>query len=398
MPDDMPTGDGDIGGLENVEGVSGDDLGLAPDVYGDSTPETSPVPAEDGSDGELSPTGEDQDVASDATEGATQDPEAQPSMDGAQEGEPTFDNEDVFYRYGQTEFKDPESLDNFIRSSEGRLRKANYDFNDAMAKNTAWQNWANDPAKIREHLAKLEGTTPEKVTTTTGEQKKFLNDTDWKALASLVQQGRGMEALAAMADMYDQVMDSRLAELEGKFDQAVQPIQQRNEAVTYTTNLMKAAANAMDQSGNYIWPEFNRQSGSFDPQFCQLFTRVWNDLPANVAWDENLHGIEIAYNRTRQLYANNPQLRGEEAQQANDDTTGNANAGTSEAANRAANMARDAQGRFLKQTEDASTAVGGSGGNPPPAKGPATSFSDAAILRGMDQANDDRDPMFGIRR
>ncbi len=246
---------------------------------------------------------------------------------------------------------------------------------------------------MRQHLAELMGEKPEDVKVE-DKKKTFLDDTDWQSLKALVEKGEGMQALATMAHMFDQAMDNRLAQMEAKFKEQVQPMTDAQAAKEATVSLFRQAENAMDSAGNLHWPEFNKGSDQFDPQFCQLFTRVWQQLPANIAWDENMYGIEVAYNRTKALLADQANQSATEPEP----TEGGTSEATNEKAERAKQMARDEQGRFVKQTEDAATAVGGSGATPPPHKGPADSYSEAAILQQMDRAEADRDPVFGIRR
>lgn len=363
-------------GLEAVEGVSGDEVGLAPDFFSNVDAETpdDATTAEAG----LSQEGEDQSDGKEevvATEAApeTVSPEELPT----------------FYKYGDREFKDPEAVDNHLKTVEGRQRVTQASQQDALSKNNAWVDWSNNPEKVRKHLAELEGSKPEEVKVA-DEKKTFLKESDWNQLKTLVDKGRGMEALASMAHMFDQVMDNRLSQVEAKLSETIQPISDQRQAKEATVSLFTQAENVSDKQGNLVWPEFNRHSEQYDPQFCQMFAQVWQQLPAKVAWDEGMHGIEVAYNRTKQFLAaqgaNTPApVTEEEAAPASE-----AGAGTERAM-------RDEQGRFVKQTEDQATAVGGSGPTPPPNTGPADSYSEAAILRDMDRAVD-RDPVFGIRR
>jgi hypothetical protein len=382
MPDEEIAQSSETEGLEAVEGVDGDEIGLAPDFFQNADAETSDSDTEtdDGLSQESEQSGGEEDVAADATEST-------PAADDAQASQtPETPATESFYKYGDTEFKSPDDVGNFIKSVEGRQRNTQINEKDALQKNAAWNDWSRDPAKLRARLAELEGGDAQDVVV--GDEKKtFLSDTDWKSLTNLVDKGRGMEALAQMAHMYDKVMDSRLGQMEAKLSASIQPLTDQQVAKEATVSLFTQAENVTDNDGNLIWPEFNPRSEKYDDQFIQVFTQVWQQLPANIAWDENMHGIEVAYNRTKQF------LAGRETA-----TEPAAEGATESKPSGASTQLRNAQGQFVKQTEDAATAVGGSGASPPPSAGPADSYSEAAILRGMDAAHEDRDPVFGVRR
>ena len=358
---------------------TGEELGLAQDYYADPDAETpdEATGAEDGLSQESDQADGKEDVA------AT--PEPGPETATGTPAEPT----QSFYKYGDSEFKSPEDVSNFIKSIEGRQRVTQAAHADTMQKNAAWINWSKDPAKVREHLAELEGIKPEEIKLT-DEKKTFLSDTDWQNLTAMVDKGEGKQALATMAHYFDQVMDSRLGAIEAKMQASVQPMQDAQAAKEATVSLFRQAENTMDNQGALVWPEFNKNSDQYDPQFCQVFAQVWQQLPASVAWDNELYGVEVAYNRTKQFLASQ--------ETAAPPAESPANAAANPASERAQTAARNAQGQFVKQTEETATAVGGSGADPPPSTGPADSYSEAAIIRGMDNANKDRDEVFGIRR
>jgi hypothetical protein len=391
MPEEQIAQSSETEGLEDAGDFTGEEIGLPPDSFGDADTETpdDATGADDGlsQEGEQS---EDKDVAPDATEPAPEG-ETEKTSDAAQASQEPEPKPTAFYKYGDHEFKSPDEVGNYIKSVEGRQRTTQAAHQDALQKNGAWVDWSKDPAKVRSHLAELLGEKPEEVKVT-DEKKTFLDATDWQQLKALVDKGEGMQALATMAHMFDQAMDNRLAQMEAKFTEQVQPMSDVSAARQATVSLFRNAENAMDPEGNLHWPEFNKDSEQFDPQFCQLFTRVWQQLPANIAWDDNLYGIEVAYNRTKAL------LAGQTPATEPGPTEDGNSAATDTRAERAKQALRDEQGRFVKQTEDAATAVGGSGAAPPPSQGPADSYSEAAILQQMDRVDADRDPVFGIRR
>jgi hypothetical protein len=380
MPEEIAQSSG-AEGLEDVSGSTGEDIGLAPDPYRDADAETSE--AAPGADAELSQEGE-QSEGEEAAPAAVDLDSEQATEQTTQE---TPEATPVFYKYGDREFKTPEDIDKHIKSVEGRQRITLASHKDALAKNDAFVKWSNDPEALRKHLAQLEGKAPEEVKVT-DEKKTFLNTADWKQLTAMVDKGEGKQALATMAHMFDQALDSRLAQMEAKLQASTQPLTDAAAAQEATVSLFRTAEMAADDGGNLYWPEFNKNSDKYDPQFCQVFMQVWQQLPANVAYDEGLHGIEVAYNRTKAFLAAHPLEGATEpgAPKAEPDKSP------------VAGKARDAQGRFVKQTEETVTAVGGSGADPPPSSGTADSYSEAAIIRGMDRADKDRDPVFGIRK
>jgi hypothetical protein len=375
MPDEIAQSS-ETEGLETVEGVSGDEVGLAPDFYTDGDAETSSPAAPDD---ELPPV----------------ESEEQPAVEQAEKPapaeKPASEESDAIYTYGNQKFTSFDEISNYIKSVEGRQRNTQANERDAVAKNDQWISWGKDPAALRARLAELEGTTPEKITVS-GEKKTFVTHTDWPRLKQLVDSGRGMEALAIMQDNNDKVLQATVAQLREEMSGKIQPMTDAAEARAATVSIMSRARDATDAEGNLVWPEFNQNSELFDQQFCDIAVQVWKDLPAALAWDDSLHGMEIAYNRTKQFLTNyraaNPEPASKEPAPA---TTEAAPAQTTE-------RLRDAQGKFIKQTENQATAIGGSGSTPPPSKGPAESFSEAAVLRDMDRADSDRDPVTGIRR
>jgi hypothetical protein len=334
---------------------TGDELGLAEDFYKDyEYDETSET--ETGSGEELS-----QESDESVETEATPEEEAQGQED-AEKGEQPADEtpatqketpqqevqEGTFLEYEDHKFKDAGEVSQYLRTVEGRQRVAQVAHRDALHKNQAWIDFGNDPAKLRNRLAELEGVEPDKVSAAPAEKPTALRTLDWQNLEKLVSEGKGMQALATMADNYDKVLEQRLAEVEARVTESSAPMVEREAARKATVDLMTTAENHVTEAGDFMWPEFNRQSPGFDPQFCALFSQVWEQLPAKLAWDENLIGIEVAYDKTKQLYE---RMKSEEPAAPAAATPAPTEALPPGHTVDAAGKVHDAQGKFVKQTE-----------------------------------------------
>ncbi|MHC4701344.1 MAG: hypothetical protein ACYTFQ_12325 [Planctomycetota bacterium] len=206
-------------GLETEEDLptpgesTGEELGIAEDLYRDiEYDETSET--ETGSGEELSQESDESVEAEETPEQEAQGQEDAEKVDETAEETPATQEESpqqeaqqgVFLEHDDHQFKDAGEVSQYIRTVEGRQRVAQVAHRDALNKNQAWIDFGNDPAQLRKRIAELEGTEPEKVNVTE-EKPTTLRTLDWQNLEKLVSEGKGMQALATMADNYDKVLE-----------------------------------------------------------------------------------------------------------------------------------------------------------------------------------------------
>lgn len=373
----------------------GESSGDAVDLLPDTAPDPEPDVLDDGESSSLvDPTPDDGPSDVDAT-GSSQDETGQAEGEAPDPGQGVGQ---AFFEYGDRQFGNAQELTQYLRSWDGRLRVAAEAADRLAGFNDQWVQWSNDPEKIAEQYRKLTG---QEISSAAGDNpdegtpdySKYADGPTaehYKMFERLVQEGRGLDALRMMDEIRNRQVKAQQNQFQNELkalkDELTAPTREATEERNATVSLLDYAYNAADREGNLLYPELVEHSGAFNEEFTTLFADVYKSLDKETRLLPNGDGVELAYQMAHRLWD-----MSEQSEQTTPNTPEPVNRGN------AANLARDAKGRFINQSKATQEAVGGSGSNPPPRETPASYREAHDIISGMDNAIE-RDPKLGLRR
>ena len=293
--------------------------------------------------------------------GDISEPASEPSSDEPVGTEGETPSPQAWFEYGDRTFGQPEELKQYISSMEGRLRAEAQKAKLAAEANTEWDQWYQQYRGQIEPSLKEEKASHDKP-----EDKGLLGATDWAHVKDLIERGDGEKALQFLQYSTDNYLKNQFKSVEERILSEIKPIKAEREQQTFARELMLAAHDAVHpETGDYLYPEFNENSGSYDSDFVKAFAQQWRSLPGQIANDPEGYGVDLAYHRTRAIW------NGRAARQTQASEAGK------QAGSQARELVRDASGRFVKQTEAQANAVGSSS-TPPPEGSPEADNSDKA--------------------
>lgn len=244
------------------------------------------------------------------------------------------------FEFGDKKFADPTEAKRYFDSWNGRLSAQSRTLKEYQEENNRWAKWYEDRKDLIEKAEKAREVPA-------GKQPEYLDAVDWTWVEQLLKEGNGQKALQYLAYTNDGYLKSRFEALQKQFETTLQstvgPIQEQRVARELATELFTAAQTAADEQGNAIYPELAEGTATYDEAFVKMLGAMWRQLPAKLGLDPEGYGIDLAYHRARVYMA---QIR-----------TPARVAATQTAVT---NVVRDATGRFVRQTEAAAGAIGGS--------------------------------------
>lgn len=278
----------------------------------------------------------DESVVTDESEGAVEESQPQETEE-VEAATPMTEAQRWEFEFGGRKFDDPEKARQYFSSWNGRLAHNDRLLKDAIDTVNQWDAW------YKQHQKRIDGAL--KADDGKETSSDLFSQIDWTHIEKLIGENKGLDAIQYLnwknSEYLGQMQKALRDELRSEFSATTAPMQEQAAARSYATDLMLAAQQSVDDDGNVRFPEFQEGTATFDPDFVQAFGSVFRSLPARVAFDPGMQGVELAYLKTHQMM------------------TGRQSAGQT-AKQEAGKAVRDAQGRFVKQSEAAAAAIGGS--------------------------------------
>lgn len=240
------------------------------------------------------------------------------------------------FQYGGRTFNSPEEASQYFNSWNGRLKASDRQLQEALRVVNEWDQW------YQTHRDRIEGALKGGQEKAEG-SKDLLTGVDWDHIKSLIDEGRGLEAIQFLQYQTGESFKQALADVRREISTSLAPLQEQQAARDMAVSIMTAAQQAVDpESGEALYPEFQEGSATYNPDFVRYFGQVWRQLPAQVAYDPQLAGVDLAYLKARQVW--------------------DRHLPASQAAGQAVENAR---GRIVQQAAAQATAIGGSGSKEP---------------------------------
>lgn len=285
-------------------------------------------------------------------------------------------------------FSTRDEANQFFSSWNGRLSKTERDLKEAERLNFQWQD-AYENGRLYEHYAQQrEGSKgnkaePAKPESSSEDQAamELLSKVDKKYVTELLKKGESVKALEYITYLNGLHFEQKLAaykqELAGALDEIVAPSRFQEQVVNSVSYIAESEYQSTDDSGQPRYPEFV-DGPRYDKGLVHHFRNVWLDMPVEEACTPQ--GFRLAYLEAKSTY------------QPRQSATGPAS--TPESNARAADMVRDATGRFVaKQTALAMSSEGTK--FKPPVGGPGPTAGQS-VLDGMRSAAKNVNPHFRV--
>ncbi len=239
----------------------------------------------------------------------------------------------------EREFKSPDEAQQFFSSWNGRLSKAERELRDAEKANYEWQE-AYESGKLAEYYAKNKqgGQTSAQEEKPVHPTQELLSKLDREYVTGLLKKGDAVKALEYITYVNSQFFNERLdqykQEFEGKIDELVAPSRFAGQVQNGLNYIAESEHQAVDDYGQPKYPEFVD-----GPQYDKSFVHHFRDIWLAQQWQDALtpQGFRLAYLEAKHTYRPAP---------VSQDVTS-----AEEAKNVAADMVRDAQGRFVQRRQ-----------------------------------------------
>ena len=281
-----------------------------------------------------------------------------------------------FSFYGR-EWDTPDAAEQHFRSMEGRVRAQGQNLSQLQIEVAEkadlvrrWNDWYQAEQAKREQPSE-----PEQ------KGEEYLNAVDWNTVEAISKQKGIINGLkAAVVQLGDHLekkyssVGEKLVQTREELERPAREAQELYQADQEAKGWLYKAAMYVDESGQPIYPELHDEASTFSEPLARVTVATWGKLVrAYPQFAMSRDGLDLAVSKAKEILARQSQAR----------ATGD------QARNGAQNVARDAQGRFLKQSENAvrDEAEGGTGANPADmTREPATSVSEAEQRRAIREA------------
>lgn len=279
-------------------------------------------------------------------------------------------------------FATKDEANQFFSSWNGRLSKAERELKEAERLNLEWQD-AYNSGQLHEYYAKqnVQKVKPAQTETKVdpgNPVEALLSKIDRKYVTELLKKGDAVKAMEYLSYVnglhFQEQLEAHRKELADTLDSIIAPTRFQHQVQNSLQYIAESEFQSVNDVGEARYPEF--QSGpNYDQGLVKHFRKVWLDMPVEEACTPR--GFRLAYYEAKATYQ-----RPESANQAG---------GASSA--KAAEMVRDASGRFIaRQT---ALAMSSEGSKAKPAVGaPAKGGND--ILAAMRGAAKPVNPHFSV--
>lgn len=286
------------------------------------------------------------------------------------------------FKFGPKHFKSPEEANQYFSTWNGRITRSDRERNDALSALDEWDKWYQGNREVIDAALKSGQVTrpgqPAPATPAEAEPE-FVEGIAWEYVNELLEAGKTTEAQKYIAWKTGELLKNQVSavrdELRGEFEQGLGPIQEQNAVREMSIQVMLAAQGARnpDHPDVALFPEFQEGTPDYNPDFVSVFGNVWRQLDAQTALRPDLSGVELAYWRTKNMFAQRGEGAGSAAEEA---------------------IAAETN-KFRQSTANRANAVGGGSSPAKTAPGQKGNPIDR-LFKGMESTA--RDEVFGTRR
>jgi hypothetical protein len=289
------------------------------------------------------------------------------------------------FKFRGKEYDNLEAAEHAVSSWEGRIQKAQQDYEDMSrwATNAYEENKALN-ARVADLEEELNAMADERLDEESKPAEPPLTEAvEAEQLDAVMKaaEAQGFDpmqvgiqyATRQIGEKFQKVLDTKISELE---ERAMAPHQEReaeDNTTAATQELFLWASQAKDEDGNLVYPELNENEGDrYNDKFVRSALATWRNIAKeNPEFAFGTGGIDYAVRLTREALGEAPAPEAPAKKAAAGD-----------------GVRRDAKGRYLKQNEAAAEAVATTpGAGPAPDSTPGEANEDAAMLKSWRESN-----------
>jgi len=278
----------------------------------------------------------------------SQQPSSQPALAGASQEGLAAQEASKFRFYGR-DWDTPDAAEQHFRSMEGRVRAQGQEVAESQNLVKRWNEWyewqESEKAKATE------------ATTKPSPKEPYLESVNWDTVNAVAQRDGLVAGIKAaflqLGDHLDSEVLSKVRDEIAEVARPYQEYQQLQQADNHVKSWFMSAVNHVDADGNATFPELYEHGDKFQKDLALEAVQLWGRLVrAYPGFGMSRDGMDMAIYKAKDIMARRAPAP---AQQVN-----------GQMVSQVAQLSRDSQGRFIKQSEAIATdeAEGGTGATP----------------------------------